>query len=746
MAQRDDRATALFWCVGNRKGFLVVAETSASDLIEAYSLTYGKDILDGHFPTVIDGLKRVHRRAVWCALPIVGKIVRSQTLINDVRDLHFHGDQSVYDTLLRMGATFEYNPALFRFTSDKSGYATDKQPASRYTTLTPSDIMYDLFYKNIEVSSLRKVQSDDLATYEPKYFVPALPTTLLYANNTIGFGFTSITLPLAFANVCDLVSAYAEHHTNHPLVPFDHVKHADKFVPDTPVENNLTNYNELVAAYKQGNFKQKVFLEGTARLSPDMIEIYTVPYMDSFPKAVEVLQSAMLTKNSWFDRSLHSVDSIGNENARGNLTVMLKRGVNVFEAWEKISRLISFAHGIVTYPNYSFDGFISELSPINLIRKWFQQRHDIILSSKKYKLASLMEGISQVEALMVACDKQNLDDILAIMRAHYHKDQGVPVLCEKYPLTPNQAYYLYTVRLEILTGAAMDDLKKKHQRLQAEVTELQASFSRIPQEISETAQALKKKYGVTRRAKIPKYIGYVSVGDDGCVQFEEVSELKDILNTFQKERIGIHMYDGAHLFKVNPEGKADTKYIPKYTRGDIYGIRTDEVYTVNIADGAACCVKGFVPGRRSAGFFYTTRQSKAIWRDGTIKTIDVTQELSMRKTICRGAASGILHIYPDNKRDHLVAIFNTDTPNRVTLQRVSADASKLVVNPQGDVEFVHSYTFKDVILNVDPKFLSRNTTRAIHVVDAAAILGDQRQVHIDLNASKWKSNKHLKLF
>lgn len=680
-------------------------------------------------------------------MALKGDNVRSQKLINDIRDLHFHSDQSVYDTLLRMGATFEYNPPLLRFTSNKKSYASDKTPASRYTTLEVSDITVDLFYRGIEVSALRKVLSEDMSTYEPKYFVPALPTTLLYANNTIGFGFTSITLPLAFSNVCDLVTAYAEHYATNPLAPFDYTKYLDKFIPDTPLENTLTNYDELIEAYRQGDFKKKVFLEGSVALFQDRIEVYTVPFMDSFPKAVEVIQSAMITKNSWFDRNLLSADSIGNENERGNLTITLKRGTNVFEAWEKISRLISFAHGITIFPNYSFNGYISEVSPVNLLKKWFQQRHDIILSSKKYKLASLMESISQVEALMLACESpERLDEVLGIIRKHYHKDEGVKALTQQYPLTPNQAYYLYSVKLEVLTGAAMDELKKKHATLQAEVETLQKSFSNIPQEIGETAQQLKKKYGVKRKTKIPKYIGYVSVGDDGCVQFESVDEIPDILQAFPRSTIGIHMYDGSHLFKVNPEGRLETKYIPKYTRGDIYGIKSDDVYTINIADGAACCVKGFVPGRRSAGFYYTSKMSKAIWRDGTIKTIDVTKEISVRKNIGRGSNSGIIYVYPDTKRDHLVAIFCTDTPNRVTLQRVGADASRLVMNPQGEVKIVHAYSFKDIILNVDPKFLQRNTTRAIHVVDAAAILGNDRQVHIDLNASKWKHSKYLKLF
>lgn len=717
----------------------------ASDLIHRHLKIFATSMIEMSIPNAIDGLKFVHRRIITPLRTKWGVVIHSPKLISETAELHPHGGDSIYNAAIRLGQSTEYNPPLLDFHSESSGgtYSNPKPGASRYTALRMPEFLKDVFFDGIEYKALPKQLDEQLSGYEPINYVPSIPIALLYANNTIGYGHPSYTIPHNLGDVCDLAAAYAVHRRQAPNTPFDYVKHVEKFLPDFPTYGILTNPEELIEAYRKGDFDKKICLDGIVQLTEDTITIRSLPYGVPFKKLVDIINdliSSRENKGGWFDKNVVSVKNLSKERDIGKVTVKVKRGVNVFEIWEFLRRKIQFSSTITPIPNYNDGGYAVRIAQPTLLNVWYDARYNILVSSKKIKIMKLTEELRQVEALLAITDYK--DEAVAIIKSNT-KLNGIALLMKRFDITDFQATFLAYSPLHSLSSTTVEENMAKKDSLETRLYEVKDSFAKIPEEIAAEAMAVKKKYNSPRRTRIPDYIGYVRIGG-GCIQYESAGEISQIIADFPKVEMEIHTYDGPHLYKVSDATKLERGSIPKITTGDIYGLKSNTVFTVNITEGTACCVKGFIPGLRTEGYFYTTQRSRAIYRNGEIKTIDVTEEISVRKTICRGASSNIICVYPEIKQDHYVIALNEAMPNIVVLQKVSGDRSKIALSPSGEVRVLHS-TSKHIFMNVPQKFLNRNTTRVVEIVDAEKLLEGKSQVLLDIASAKVKQNKLIKL-
>ena len=727
----------------------MVEETSVSDVAHKNLSIYGKAMAFAAFPNAVDGLKPIHRRILVSIRDLRGEF-SSNKLIAATSELHPYGDASIYDTAVRMSQEFEYNPAMITFESAGGTYSDPRAAGRRYTSEKLADFSYDIFFKGVEFKSLPKMTDENLDGYEPVFLAPAIPTALLYANNTIGFGESSYSAPHNLADVCDLVIAFCNHQKKSPILPFDYTLHVQKFLPDFPVVGILTNHRQLLEAYRKGEFKKKIHLDGEVVVSSDMISIRTLPYGTPFKSLVSQIEALMLDKNSWYDRNIHWVKSLSEKYnvLVGDVCIKLKRGVNVFEAWELIRKKISFSGTMTPITNYNYDGNVTDISQPNLLHAWYSARYNILVSSKKIKITKLTDDLRRVEARLIVCD--HIDDVVAIIRSGADTNAVAIELHEKYNLTLFQANYIIDTPLSILIKTSKIEYERRRVELEKALKVLRDSFGRIPDEMAAEAIALKNKYSTPRRTRIPSYIGYVKISG-GCIQFDSVDEIPGIIEAFPKGDLEIYMYDGPYIYKVTESGKLETGYVPKVTMGDIYGLvgdpethLTEKVYTVNFADDAACCVEGFVPGLRVEGYSYTTRMSNVISRNGTIRTVDVTEEFSMRKTICRGSATDVIYVYPQPKDNHYVIALNTSTPNVIAIQRVTPNKSKIAMNPAGVPRVVHSMN-NHFFLNLPAEFTNRNNYRVIEFLSLEDLLDGKNQIQLYLGSTSTKTNKHIRL-
>jgi DNA gyrase/topoisomerase IV subunit A len=720
--------------------------SNAGDIIRDNLRVYGKDTLLSQFPSHIDGLKIVHRRIIYTLRDC--NETNSFKALGAIKEFHNHGDASIYDALVRMSTPWTTHPSLIKFHGDNGMYSGSDAAAARYTSIELSQFARDIFF-NIDASAIPMKLTTDRMDREPIYLIPAIPTALLYGTHAIGYGESHRSFPRNINDVCDLVVAYCTHIQNTPHLQFNITNYAHKLVPDFPIDNDIINYAELISEYKKGNFDYKVRMEGKVELTADTIYVKTVAYGTPFLNSKKWLLDAIRQKGSWFDINIPTTPKdLANTDIEARLEIKLKRGTNPFEAWEVIKKLIQFSGTIAPILSYTDpEGYVHEAFPLKILMAWYTKRAEAITASKSHDLAKLQNQLHTINALITIIG--HTDEVLAIIKEN-STDGAIRRLSERFSLTTYQSTELTKARLSILTTTSSEELQRQHDKITRDLDELKASFSQIPKEIAEKAIAIKKLYGKreTRTSTIPKYIGCVlTVG--GYIQFEDTNEIEGILQNFSKNDIVVRFYDGPTLIHTTKGSTYTTKNISRVGVGEVIGLpkQPSELYTINIsAEGTICCVKGITPGLQEDGYFYTTRMSKVVTRHNGLKTIDVTKELSQRKSICRGAQSDIIYIYPDTKKAHYLLIMNDTLQNKLIIQRIpeGVDTNIPIIPPVGKSTVLHHMTGLDWYFQIPSDCISRNTSRLFHIPNVLDILQDDTHTIVDLNQTKWKRSTILR--
>ena len=722
-------------------------ESTASELVTDYLTDYGQSILRDHFPSPIDGLKSVHRRFLY-SMRSITSAVKSSAAIAYTKTYHDHGDPSIYESIIRLAVPFHHRPPIVHVNGNAGTYGDPTMAAARYTSIEMRPIGHELFYADVDMQALPKIPTSDMMGMEPEYLVPALPTALLFASNTIGYGFGSLTPCQNFNDVCDLVTAYAEHYPQHTIKPFPYHKHIKKFLPDFPIVNSITNEEDLRKAYKNGNFDHRIMLEGEVDLYHDRIVVRTLPY--GVPvNTVSRIQDKLRQRNSWEEQTIASVDDYSRDPNEANITIRIKKNTHVFDVWDRIKTYINIYGSYVPNRNYVLsDGYIENIPPHQVLRLWFEQRCAIIEASKRRTLGKLYRDLYITEAYLIIYD--DADRVIEIIKtSETHDDALTNIMAAFRHLSVFQAKYLLSVPISTLTKTSKNNLLAQYNAQKDKIQAHIQTFARIPEEISEKAQTLKKKYGAPRTSRLPAYIGYVHLRDlDGCIQFEDHKDIHILLEQFPKNAFDVYIYEPdqkpIHFDPLNNKPHSATY---KHYRDKLYPIyKTKDTYTIHLdpVEGTACSVKDLAPSTSEGRFFYVPKTAIGIQRNGEMKKIDVTKDISLRKNIHRrGSAVPFIYIHPPMDTPYYLISLNDDEPNVLLLQRVTENKTSIMLSPKGSIKLMHHASGVNWYINYDAQYFKRLNARLFHITNAEGLLGDRSSVRIDLGQKKWRKNRHI---
>ena len=734
----------------NEHGKTSNEESTASQLVSGYLTEYGPSILRDHFPSPVDGLKSVHRRFLY-SMRGVTHAVKSSAAIAQTKTYHDHGDPSIYESIVRLAVAYHHRPPIVHVNGNAGTYADPTMAAARYTSIEIRQIGHDLFYADIDMQALPKVPTSDMMSVEPEYFVPALPTALLYASNTIGYGFGSLTPPQNFNDVCDLVSIYADHYPNRKIKPFPYQKHIKKFLPDFPIVNTITNEEELRNAYKKGNFDHRIMLEGEVDLYHDCIVVRTLPY--GVPvNIVSRIQEQLRHRNSWEEKCIASVDDYSRDPNEANITIRIKKNTDVFSVWNGIKTYINVHGSYVPNRNYVMsDGYIENIPPHHILEIWFVQRCAIIEASKRRTLGKLYRDLYITEAYLTIYD--DADHVIELIKASETHDDAVQNIREAYThLSVFQAKYLLSVSISTLTKTSKNNLLAQYEAQQKKIHDHIQTFSRIPQEIAEKARALKKKYGMSRTTRLPSYIGHVYLGElNGTIQFEDHKDVHSLLERFPRNTLDVYTYtpDQKPVYIDPTNNKTHTATLKHYHDRLFMTYKSKDIYTIHFdpVESTACSVHGLVPDADGEHYFYVPRKTVGIKRNGEMKEIDVTKDISLRKSVYRrGSIVPYIYFHPVMEPPYYLICLNSDEPNVLILQRVTASKNSIMLPPTGTIKLMHHASGINWYVNYDTKFFKRFNARLLYITNADALLDDKGSLRIDLNQKKWRKSNHIHIF
>jgi DNA gyrase subunit A len=372
----------------------------------------------------------------------------------------------------------------------------DEPAAMRYTEArlarTAEEILADLNKDTVDFQT-----NFDDSLQEPTVLPAKLPNLLINGSSGIAVGMATNMPPHNLTEVINGIIAYID---NNDITIEELMQHIPG--PDFPTSGIIYGIQGIREAYKTGRGKVLMRAKATIETTPtgkEQIIVTEIPYMVN--KALLIEKTAQLVN----EKKIEGISDIRDESDKDGLRIVydLKKdaiGQVVLNNLYKNTSL-QFSFGINNVALVA--GKPKTLNLKELIQYFVAHRHEVLLRKTKYELNQAQKRLHILEGYLIALD--NLDAIIALIRASRDADAAKQGLMGSYQLSEMQAKAILELRLQRLTGMEREKILQEHQ----EVTQLIERLETILQDksmqmqlIKEELQALKENYGDNRRTVI----------------------------------------------------------------------------------------------------------------------------------------------------------------------------------------------------------------------------------------------------
>jgi DNA gyrase subunit A len=473
------------------------AEMKRSYLDYAMSVIIGRAI-----PDIKDGMKPVHRRVLY-ALYESGTThnkpyKKSARIVGDViGKYHPHGDQAVYDTLVRLAQDFSMRYVLVDGQGNFGSIDGDPPAAMRYTEVRMSKLAEEMM-ADIEKDTVNFVPNYDESLTMPEVLPTKFPNLLVNGGSGIAVGMATNIPPHNLGEVCDGLI----HLVKHPNASLDKIM---EFIPgpDFPTAGYIFNKPGIRDAYRDGRgviqLRAKSIIERGDKGERERIVITEIPY--AVNKA-RLLESTADLVNS---KKLEGIADIRDESDREGIRMVIevKRGelpeVVLNNLYKHTALQTSF--GIIMLA--IVDKQPKLLGLIDMMKYFISHRQDVILRRTRFDLKKAELRAHILEGLVIALD--HLDAIIKLIRASRTVDEARAGLMEKFKLTQIQAQAILEMQLQRLTHLERDKIVQEYKEVKALIVKLRkilGSPELVLDIIVDELKEIKEKYADERRTEI----------------------------------------------------------------------------------------------------------------------------------------------------------------------------------------------------------------------------------------------------
>src|SRR6266576_942781 len=459
-------------------------------------------IVSRALPDVRDGLKPVHRRVLYAmheaGLQPNRPTRKSARVVGDVMgNYHPHGDQSIYDTLVRLAQPFSLRYPLVDGQAYFGSVDGDPAGAMRYTECRLSRIATEML-RDIDADTVDFGPNYDESRREPLVLPSRFPNLLVNGSAGIAVGMATNMPPHNLGEVTKGIVAMIDEPEINVEKLMKHVKG-----PDFPTGGSIVGFGGIRDAYRTG--RGKITVRGRAHIAQlrggkSAIIITELPYGirkagegGVIEKIADLVKAGTLNEVPLSDEALQ--DHSDKEGMR--IYVELKRDAVPQVALNKVFKLTplqtTFGYNAVAL----VDGVPKTLSLLELVRYYLDYQREIVTRRSKYELRQAERRAHILEGYLKALD--NLDAVIALIRAAADTDDARTGLMEQFELSEVQAQAILDLRLARLTGLARKEIEDEFADLQERITELRAILGDparvdgvIKEELGELVQAYAK--------------------------------------------------------------------------------------------------------------------------------------------------------------------------------------------------------------------------------------------------------------
>ncbi len=497
------------------------------DEIQRSYLDYAMSVIVGRaLPEVRDGLKPVHRRILWSMLESGLRPDRpyrkSAAVVGDViRKYHPHGNDAIYDALVRMAQDFSLRAPLVDGHGNFGSVDGDPPAAYRYTEARLAPVALELL-RDIEAETVDFEPNFDGYEQQPVVLPSRFPNLLVNGSGGIAVGMATNIPPHNLGEVIDA----AVHQVDNPEATAADLR---KFIkgPDFPTGGIVLGKEGIRDAYETGRGSIKVrgvcsIEEGSAGRS--RIVITELPYQVNKARLAEKI--ADLVKTGRVKEIADVQDhSSGREGMR--LVIDLKRSANPHVVLNQLYKHTQLQDNFGVIMLALVDGVPRTLNLAEMIGYYVDHQIDVVTRRTRYEKRKAEERDHIVQGLLIALD--HLDEVIKIIRGSQDSEEARTKLMAKFKLSEVQTNHILDMPLRRLTRLARAELEEEHKDLLARIKYLDSllkSPKKLRGVIKDELAEIKKKYGDTRRTQLK--------ADEGEFDVEDLIAEEDVVITVSR--------------------------------------------------------------------------------------------------------------------------------------------------------------------------------------------------------------------
>ncbi|MDZ8224148.1 DNA gyrase subunit A [Nostoc sp. ChiVER01] len=471
-------------------------------------LEYAMSVIVGRaLPDVRDGLKPVHRRILY-AMHELGLVPdrpyrKCARVVGDVLGkYHPHGDQSVYDALVRLVQDFSSRYPLLAGHGNFGSVDNDPPAAMRYTETRLAPISHEGMLTEIGEETVEFVGNFDNSQQEPTVLPAQLPFLLLNGCSGIAVGMATNVPPHNLGEVVDGLIALIDN----PDLPDEKLFELIPG-PDFPTGGEIIGETGIREAYTTG--KGGILLRGVATLEE-------IPATRGSKRRTAIIITELpyqVNKAAWIEKvadlvnqgRLQGISDLRDESDREGMRVVieLKRDTNPQEVLQHLYHQTALQMTFGAILLAIVNGQPRQLSLRQLLQEFLSFREETLNRRYNYELEKAQSRVHLLEGLLKALS--NLDRVIEILRQAPDGSTAKINLCSRLDLSEAQGDAILAMPLRRLTSLEQQNLQQEFEQISEQIRLLELLLNdrrELLKALKKDLRSLKRKYSDPRRTKI----------------------------------------------------------------------------------------------------------------------------------------------------------------------------------------------------------------------------------------------------
>lgn len=474
-----------------------IVKEKITDTLEKNFMPYAMSVIVSRAIPSIDGLKPSHRKLLYTMYKmglINGPRTKSANVVGQTMKLNPHGDQAIYETLVRL--TKGNESLLLPFIDSKGNFGRVysremRYAASRYTEVKLMPICKEMF-RDIDKQTVPFEDNYDGTIQEPTLLPSAYPNILVNTSQGIAVGMASNMASFNLKEVCEGAIEYIKD-SNVDLI--DYIK-----APDFSTGGLLLySRDEIQEIYRTGRGIFKLRGTYTVDKSKRHIEITEIPYTTTAEAIIESIID--LVKSN----KVKEISDVRDETDLNGLKITLdiKKNTDIEKLMNKLYLKTPLQDSFGCNFNILINGRPLVLSLKDILKHWVDFRVECITNQLTFDLARNNEKLH----LLLGLDRilLDIDDAIKIVRNTEKEDEVVPNLMAAFRIDEVQAEYVAEIKLRYLNREYILKRLDEMTQLKAKIEDIEKTLSdkkRIKKVIINQLDEISKKYGEERKTRI----------------------------------------------------------------------------------------------------------------------------------------------------------------------------------------------------------------------------------------------------